>query len=264
MMDQPETRNASASVRRALTILDYLSAHMDEGGLTLAGLARGTQIHKSTLLRLLDALHEFNLVEKDPVTEHYRLGLKVLQLASSYLDNMELRSVAAPFLQQLMVASGETVHLAVMEDYQAVYIDKVEGPGNVRLVSRIGGHNPLYCTAMGKALLASLPETIFDEVVRRGLAPHTNNTLATRQTLQEDLTRICSRGYSIDNEENELGVRCVGAALFDHKGYPIAAISVSGPTMRVTWDHVDQLGQLVKQTAEKISQHLGYPSQTRT
>lgn len=257
-MDLHEARNSSASVRRALSILDYLSAHAGEHGLRLASLARGTQINKSTLLRLLDTLREFGLVAKDPETERYRLGLKPLQWASACLDSMQLHSVATPYLRQLMEASGETAHLVVVDDYQIVYVDKVECPSSIRLVSHIGGRNPLYCTATGKAFLASLSEAIFDEVVRRGLTPRTRNTLTTPEALREDLTRIRSRGYAIDNEENEPGVRCVGAVLFDHTGHPVAAISVSGPITRITPDRFGELGQLVKHMAEEISRHLGY------
>lgn len=257
-MGLPQTRNSSASVRRALSILDYLSTHADERGLTLAKLAQGTQINKSTLLRLLAALGEFGLVTKASETERYRLGVKVLQWSSAYLANMQLSTVAAPYLRQLMEASGETAHLAEVDDYQIVYLDKVESLRSMRLVSRIGGHNPLYCTAAGKALLASLPAAVFNEVVRRGLTPRAGNTLTTPEALQEDLARIRSRGYAIDNEENEPGVRCLGAAIFNHSGSPVAAISVSGPITRLTPDRFDELGQLVKHMAEEISRHLGH------
>ncbi len=257
-MDMHESRNSSASVRRALSILDYLSTHAGEHGLTLASLARGTQINKSTLLRLLDALREFGLVVKDPEMERYRLGLKPLQWASACLDSMQLRSFAVPYLRHLMEASGETAHLVIYDDYQIVYVDKVECPSSIRLVSRIGGRNPLYCTAAGKAFLASLPEVIFDEVVRRGLTRRAYNTMTTPEALREDLIRIRSCGYAIDNEENELGVRCVGAVIFDHTGYPVAAISVSGPITRITPDRFDDLGQVVKHMAENISRQLGH------
>ena len=257
-MEGQEARNNSSSVRRALSILDYLSDHAEGRGLTLADLARGLDMNKSTLLRLLSPLRDYGLVDQDPETERYRLGLRTLHWAQACLASLQLRSVAVPLLQALMEASRETVHLVVWDHGEVVYVDKVESPNTIRMFSRVGVRMPAYCTAVGKAFLAHLPEAAFDEVVARGLAPRTTNTLTTPEALRQDLERIRVRGYSIDNVENEPEVRCVGAPVFDHAGRVVAAMSVSGPTSRVTLDRVEELGRLVKRTAEGVSERLGY------
>lgn len=254
----PQERNNSSSVRRALSIVDYLGQHGDARGLTLAELARGVAMNKSTVLRLLAPLRDFGLVELDGQTERYRVGLKALQWAQSYLSGLQLRNAAAPYLHDLMEASRETVHLVVYDHGEVVYIDKVESPNTIRMFSRIGGRMPAYCTAVGKAFLAHLPESALDEVVAKGLTARTPNTITSPEALRLDLERVRVRGYSIDDVENEPEVRCVGAPIFDHSARVVAALSVSGPTTRVTPDRVEELGRLVKRAAEGISERLGF------
>lgn len=251
-------RNASASVRRALSILDFFGDRTDTRDISLADLARGTGINKSTLLRLLAPLREYGLIDQDAETERYRLGVKTLYLAQACLNSLQLRTIAAPFLYELMEASRETIHMVVYDRGQVVYVDKVESPNTIRMYSRIGGRMPAYCTSVGKAFLAYLPESALDEVVARGLTARTANTLTTVEALRQDFEEIRRRGYSIDDVENEPDVRCVGALIFDSFGRPVAAISISGPTIRVTPERVPELGRLVKRTAEQISQRLGF------
>lgn len=257
-MEGQEARNNSSSVRRALSILDYLSDHAEGRGLALADLARGLDMNKSTLLRLLAPLREYGLVEQDTETERYRLGLRTLHWAQAFLAGIQLRSVAAPLLQELMEASHETVHLVVYDHGDVVYVDKVESPNTIRMFSRVGVRMPAYCTSVGKAFLAHLPQTALDEVLARGLAPRTPNTLTTPEALRQDLERIRARGYSVDDVENEPEVRCVGAPIFDHAGRVVAAVSISGPTSRVTPDRVEELGRMVQRTAEGVSERLGF------
>lgn len=257
-MEPQEQRNNSSSVRRALSIVDYLGEHQDLRGLSLAELARGVSMNKSTVLRLLAPLRDFGLVELDADTERYRVGLKALQWGQACLSGLQLRSIAAPHLHDLMEASRETVHLVIYDHAEVVYVDKVESPNTIRMFSRIGLRMPAYCTAVGKAFLAYLPEPAFEEVVARGLAPRTPNTLASPEALRQDLERVRVRGYSVDDVENEPEVRCVGAPVFDHSARVVAALSVSGPASRVTPERIEELGRLVKRAAEEISERLGF------
>jgi DNA-binding IclR family transcriptional regulator len=257
-LDLPDVRNASLSVRRALTIVDYLSEHATPAGLTLTELADGLAMNKSTLLRLLAVLQEFDLIERDARGECYRLGLRPLHWAEACLASMQIRRIAAPFLLDLMETTRETIHLVTYENGRVVYIDKVDSPHTLRIVSRVGMHMPAYSTAVGKALLAYLPTAAFDEVVTRGLAPRTPRTLTSPQTLQRELEVVRQRGYALDDEENELEVRCAAAPVFDHLGNATAAVSISGPIHRVSLERLGQLGLQARQTAEQISARLGF------
>lgn len=238
--------------------MDYLSEHAEERGVSFAELSRGTEMNKSTLLRLLAPLQDFALVEQDPLSDRYRVGVKSLQWAEACIAGLRLRHIAAPFLRELMEASHETVHLVVYDHGHVVYIDKVESSNTIRMFSRIGSRMPAYCTAVGKSFLAYLPESAFEDAVTQGLAQRTDNTLTTPEALRDDLERIRLRGYAVDDEENEAGVRCIGAPIFDHSARVAAALSVSGPTSRITPEQVEHLGRLVKGVSEQISEHLGF------
>ncbi len=257
-MKVAEGRNTSQSARRTLSILDYLSTHAGSQGLSLAELAHGMTMNKSTLLRLLATLQDFDLVEKDQKDETYRLGLKTLQLAEACLSSMYLRKIVSPFLIEAMEATRETAHLVVYDSGDVVYIDKIDSPNMIRVVSSVGMHMPAHSTAVGKALLAYLPPSAFEEVLAKGLHSRTSNTLTDAQALQHELAKIRSQGYAFDDEENEPEVRCIAAPLFDYSSHSVAAISISGPTSRITPERVEHLGILVKEIAERVSERLGF------
>ncbi|MGI8637229.1 MAG: IclR family transcriptional regulator, partial [Segetibacter sp.] len=147
-------RNNSQTVRRALMILDYIGEHGAGHGCSLMELSRGVSLNKSTVLRLLEPLMESRLVEKNQQKAWYQLGVRTAFLGSLYLDSLDIRTVAAPMLRQLVNASGETVHLVFYRHPDIVYIDKLDSPNTVRMASRIGMSMPAYCTAAGKAFLA--------------------------------------------------------------------------------------------------------------
>jgi DNA-binding IclR family transcriptional regulator len=254
----PEGRNLSLSVRRVLNILDYLSDHEGTRGCTLTEISTGLDMNKSTLFSLLRTLQEYDVVDKDLETDRYKLGLRTLYWAEACLSDIQLRKIASPFLHKLMSKVSETVHLVVYDKGEVVYIDKVESPHAIRMVSRIGSHMPAYSTAVGKAFLANLPEENVREAIDRGLHPRTVNTITTQEALFQHLEEVRRLGYAVDNEENEPQVRCIAAPIFDHTSQVIAAISISGPTIRVTTDKIEQLGQEVKSTAFSISKQLGY------
>ncbi|MFI6906475.1 IclR family transcriptional regulator [Nonomuraea sp. NPDC050394] len=243
-------RNQSASLRRALLVLDHVRAH---SGLTLTQLAEAVGLSKSTVLRLATPLIEARLLERDRKTGAYRLGHGTLQLGQAYLATLDLRAVAAEESHRLVAEVRETVHLVVYDPPHVVYIDKVENQATVRMASRIGSRGPLHSTAVGKAILAWQP----DSAIPDDLPAMTKHTITDHERLRRELTRVRQRGYSVDDRENEPEVRCVGAPIFNHTDTVSAAISVSGLTSRITAARVRELGPMVAEAAARISRKLG-------
>jgi DNA-binding IclR family transcriptional regulator len=256
--DQVSLRNSSASLRRALTILNHLGDDsVPRDGATLGGIAQALGMNKSTALRLIAPLCDFGFVQQDE-SRRYRLGPQTAYLGRAYEERLHIPSVAHSVLHQLMVASGETIHLAVVNGPWVVYIDKVEAIQPVRMASRIGSRQPAYSTGCGKAYLAYDAATL-EDTIRAGLAVRTAQTLTTPAALRADLEVTRGRGYSIDDVENEEDIRCVGAAIFDHRGKVAAALSISGLSSRVTRARVPELGLLAMQAADEVSRRLGAP-----
>ncbi|MBG0832861.1 IclR family transcriptional regulator [Planomonospora sp. ID67723] len=251
-------RNQSASLRRALAVLEYVRDHAGAGqGLSLSRLAEALGLSKSTVLRLTVPLVEARLLERDRRSGAYRLGHGTLRLGQAYLSTLDLRSVAAEETRELMREVRETVHLVVYEPPYVVYIDKVEDESKVRMASRVGSRGRLYCTAVGKAILAWQPEAVVAETVAAGMPALTRHTITDPVRLRTELARIRQRGYAVDDRENEPEVRCVAAPIFGHDDSVSSALSVSGLTSRITAARVRDLGPLVARAALRISRKLG-------
>ncbi|HTC94131.1 MAG TPA: IclR family transcriptional regulator [Terriglobales bacterium] len=242
---------------RALSILEALS--QDGPDLTLAQMSESLGLHKSTAHRLIMVLGRNKLVEKNSQTGKYRLGLKLFELGTRAVSQLDLRERARPFLERVVLETGETVHLCIYDDGEVVYLDKVEPRRSVRLASSVGRRNPAYCTAMGKAIMAYLPENQVEIAVQKhGLRPFTRKTIGTMAELKSELVKIRETGYAIDNEENEEGVCCVGSVVRDFSGDTIAAISVSGPTFRVGAEKISVLAKSIISAADGLSKELGF------
>ncbi|GAB3499731.1 IclR family transcriptional regulator [Nocardiopsis coralliicola] len=256
--DAPQRRNASVSVRRALAILEAVRDRPAEaGGSTLTGLSAQVGVSKSTVLRLSAPLLESGLLTRDRRSGRFRLGPAALALWQSYLDQMDLRSVAADHLRALMRTTGHTCHLVLLDGHDVVYADKVENTTTVRMASRIGSRRPAYRTAVGKAILAFSPPDLVQDVVAAGLEPATARTVTDPDAFVAELRRTRERGYAIDDRENEPEVRCVAAPVFDHNRDPVAAISVSSLASRLPAARVRDLGPLVAAAAAHVSDALG-------
>lgn len=247
------------SLRRAIEILLLLGSEgKTEWGVTDIGRELG--LPKSTVHRLLSTLEAYGLVEQNPETALYRLGLRLFELGSVVLKNMNLRRIALPIIQELSARCGETVHLGVLSDWEVLSIEEAESPLTLKATVYIGKRAPLHCTAVGKALLAFLKENELEAIIAaKGLKKYTENTITDPALLKEHLSQIRARGFAVDNEEHELGVRCVGAPVFDHEGKVVASISASGPSFRITEDRVNELALEVIAAAQRISGALGYP-----
>jgi DNA-binding IclR family transcriptional regulator len=250
-------RNRSGSLRRALSLLEALIEPSADGrGLLLTELAEITGVNKATLLRLSEPLIEAGLVARD-AKGRFALGVGALRLGEAYLAGVDLRSVARPILEELVADTGETAHLVVFDEPYVVYLDKVDSPSAVRMHSRVGGRMPLYCTAAGKAMLAWLPPDVVDRVLELPTPPRTEHTLTSATAVRADLEVVRSRGWSLDDVENEAEIRCVGAAVFGRLGEVVAACSLSGPDLRITAERARELGPRVRAAADAIGRRLG-------
>jgi DNA-binding IclR family transcriptional regulator len=241
---------------RALALLEALSHHGPD--LTLVQLSELLKLHKSTAHRLIMVLERHRVIEKNSNTGKYRLGLKLFELGTKAIGQLDLRERARPFLERAVLDTGETVHLCVYDDGEVVYLDKVEPTRSVRLTSSVGRRNPAYCTAVGKAVLAFLPETQVEMAIQKhGFRQLTRKTISNMIELKGELAKVRELGYALDNEENEEGVCCVGAPVWSFGDRPIAAISVSGPTFRMTPEKVPVVAQCVLAIANSLSRQLG-------
>ncbi len=245
------------SVSRALDILEALMASEEVG---LVELAQRVELLPSTTHRLLATLVQRGYVFQNPDTGRYLLSYKVLELAShAQRRTSRIRTVARPYLERIRKVSGETTNLVLLDDDHIIYIDQLEGVRAVRMFMEAGRRVPAHTTAAGKALMAFRPE---DQVplLRQGgpFQKFTPQTITRPEDLREELARVRRRGYAIDNEEHEEGVSCVAAAILDHAGTATAAISVSGPTVRLRSIGFSELGELLSSEARDCSAELGY------
>lgn len=247
---------------RAVAILQVLADAPTE--LAPADLALRLRLHKSTIHRLLMVLERHRIIRKNPANGKYALGLKLFELGSRAAKGQSLRDHAQPFLARLVRETGETAHIAVLDDGDMVSIANVEGPRTLRMPSTVGRRTPAHCSAVGKAVLAFLPQSTLDELIaRRPLITLTARTLATTGALAAELRRIRVRGYAIDDEEIEKGLRCVGAPVHDYTGRVVGAVSIAGPTFRMTKKKIPALAGSVLAVAGDLSVELGYRAHNR-
>lgn len=260
----PTTRRYRIKVlEKALAVLDLFTDA--PGELTLTQIGQRLRLSKPTTFRIVNVLEEADYLERAPGAQGYRLGLKLHRLGLLVESTTALQKLSHPFLQALAEKCDETVHLTVLNKGEALYLDKIEGKHSVRVVSRIGMRLPAHCSGVGKALLAHLPEEEVEAIVQeRGLPGLTPSTITERGALAEELARIRARGYAIDNEEIELGLKCVAAPIRDATGRVVAAVSISGPKFRFEDGELEKFVSLVLRTSERISTALrhGAPAAT--
>jgi DNA-binding IclR family transcriptional regulator len=250
------------SIDRVVALLDMLSE--SDVPLSLAEICTRMGLHKSTAHRSLIVLERTSMIERTPEGK-FRLGIKLYELGNRAIEQIDLRERVQPFFRRLAMEIGETVHLSVLQKTRVVYLDKVEPNRRVCMTSKTGTSNPVYCTAMGKAMLAFLPEDMREEVLCKiKFTRFTTKTLCTRESLLKSLDRVRRRGFAIDDEEIEVGVRCVGAPIFDSNRHPIAAVSVSGPASRITVQSVPAIAERLIRCCNEISRTLGIHDKRRS
>jgi IclR family KDG regulon transcriptional repressor len=253
----PERSSTIRSVLHALKTFDYLESCGDGAGVTEIGQALG--VHKSTASRLLATMESRGYVARNNVTGKYSLGMRIVELSRTKLDQLDLRTQARPFLEELVKKTEETAHLAVMDHGSIVYLDKVDTPHNLIMRSRIGYRISAHCTALGKAILAALPDDRIDVILKEEeFLRFTPNTITDPLAFKEHLNRVRIQGFAVDDEEHEEGIRCAAAIIREHTGRVAGAISVSGPTIRVSRQRVEEIGVLVVDVCRRLSESLGY------
>lgn len=245
------------SIDRAFTIIELLADHNE--GLGITEISNGVGLHKSTVHRLLVTLIHKGYVMQDMDTNKYRLTLRLFELGSKRVENADILNVSKTYTKSLMESVNEIVHLVIVDSNEIVYIDKVEADNTIRMTSNIGRRNPLYCTSVGKAILAFMSDEEVEEIWNNSeIKKFTDHTITDLSELKSELKKIKEDGYSVDDEENEIGVRCVGAPVFNRSGKIEGAISISGPAIRVTKEKVGEIGREVIKYADMISKELGY------
>lgn len=242
---------------RALAILDVLAAR--PAGCSLGEASAQVGLHKSTVHRLMMVLERHRLVDKSAESGRYRLGLKLFEYGSRAASATDVREHSRPYLNMLMRDTDETVHLCILDNGEVLYVEKMEPQRSVRMASSVGRRMPAHCTSVGKAMLALLPEEEVEALIRPlGMRALTKHTLTSMAALKAELRTTRTRGYAIDDEENEPGVRCIGAAVRDYTGRPVAAMSISAPAFRLTRDAMPGVAKLVMKAAAALSAELGY------
>ncbi|MBT2689757.1 IclR family transcriptional regulator [Bacillus sp. ISL-47] len=254
-----ERENMVKSVSRALDIITLVS--MKKGGLGVTEIAKQIDINKSSVYRILSTLVQYGYIEQDGETGKYKLGYKFLEISSKLLESIDLRAEARPFLQELENETNEVIHLVVYDQGEVVYIEKLEGNETLRMHSKVGKRAPMHCTSVGKAILAHLPSSVVVDILeRKGMPVHTDKTITDKEEFLKELSQVRQKGYALDLEENEYGITCVAVPIFDHLGKVIAAVSISGPTMRMTDDRMKTLKSIMVKTGKDISARLGHVS----
>jgi len=244
------------SVQRCLRLLGLFSQAPD--GLSATEVTRLSGLPVSTVHRFLVNLEEAGFLDCG-VSGKYHLGIACFSIGQAALGQLDIRRLSLPYLQALNQHTRETIHLTVRQGATAVYVEKLDSPEHLRIFSRIGALVPLYCTAVGKVLLAYMPPEERDEILRQ-MEPRrlTPNTIASRQELEQHLHRVRKVGHAFDLEEHEPHIRCVAAPIWDHAGAVNASLSLTAPAVRMAVPRLRQLAPLIQEAGLRISRDLGY------
>lgn len=243
------------SVEKAIVILNCFINHHELGP---AAIAKLTGMPRSMVYRFLISLEEGGLISRTSRGQ-YKLGINLVKFGQLVLERTDLRSIAHPYLEELSITTQEIVHLGMLNERCAiVYIDKIDTPQPVRIHSSIGRECPLYCTGIGKAYAAFRREDEWEEIIPSYLKQHTPNTITDRERLWKEFRQIRVLGYALDEEEHEVGIRCIGVPVFDSQGQVTGSISIASPVSRVTREKITQIIPLIKSVGGKISYDMGY------
>lgn len=251
----PAEANSVQSLDRALRILAIVA---EGSGLSLTEIAEASGLAASTAYRMLTTLENHGMVEFDKTDQLWSIGVGTYRMGAAFLRRRKLVDRARIVMQELMEKTGETANLGVAEDDCVVFVSQVETHQTIRAFFRPGTRTAFHASGIGKAVLAHLDEARVAMIARKaGLEVFTEKTLATLPALMDDLAAIKSRGWSVDDEERNMGMRCVAAAIFNEFGEPIGGVSVSGPTVRVTPERAARIGPMVHEAAAQITAMIG-------
>ncbi|MEN8905727.1 MAG: IclR family transcriptional regulator [Clostridiales bacterium] len=249
-------QNGTQVLDRTFDILEIIAG--EKNGLSLSDITNSMNLSKSTVHRILSTLCNRGFTEKT-FDKKYKLGLKMLEFSSTYLNDIELKIEARSFIWDLTKKMGMPVHLAIRENMDVVYIDKVDVKNNIRIYSQIGKRVPVYCTALGKTLLGDMPKSellpIFHNIK---FYQYTEKTVINEMELLIQVETAKFNGWSLDDEEHELGIRCIAAPIYDYRGCIIAAISISGTNYMLKKEDDFKNGNYIAKVALDISKRIGY------
>jgi IclR family KDG regulon transcriptional repressor len=250
-------RKVIASVQHALDILNLFDgSHAELGNNEIAKMLN---MDPGTAAGLVYTLKLNNYLDQNPDNRKYRLGMKLAERAAVLLDQIDLRKISTPYLEELRQWSGESINLAIRDHNEVVYIERLFGHHSLGIRSELGKRARLHSTALGKAILANMnPEETQTILTGYEFIPVTPKTITNLKDFLEELERVRKTGYAIDEEENELGGRCLAAPIFNNDGLPVAAVSISVPIQRLPREKIIEFGTRIKETALDISRNLGY------
>ena len=252
----PRAKSRLSSVTTAIHLMKAFSEHDAELG--ISALSKRLGVSKSTVHRLATTLKAEGLLEQNPETEHYRLGIALFTLGALVRRRMDISSEAKPLLLELRRLTNENVHLAILDNGQAVYIHDLVSTQAVRLRPHLGLSKPACCSAEGLAILAFKDDATIDQVLAGDLPQRTPRTIADPVQIRQRLRRIAAQGYAIEDEESEIGMRCLAAPVRSADGDVVAAVGVAGPSQRLSRTAIASFAPRVISTADMISQRLGY------
>jgi DNA-binding IclR family transcriptional regulator len=253
--EQQPSRTGSQTVQRALEVLDKLA---EMGPMRLSEVAKTMGLNITTASRLLSELERHRYVMRESDTNRYRLGYKILQMASSVQEQMHLPDLARPVLQHLVQATGETATVNVINEDQAIIVARYECSRPLRIVAPIGTRGPLYCTAAGKVLLAFQPTEQIERILALGMPRRTGQTITTPAEMTVELEQIREQGYAVDRGEREEGLIGISGPVRDSRGRIIASCGISGSAMRMRPDIIPVLAASVSASAARLSALLGW------
>ena len=250
--------NNNLSTNKVLAIMEILASSQEP--MRLIDIATNLKYNTSTTLRFLNSLEQNGYVYKDTRTLRYQMTYKICNLAYQISSHSDLIKIASAPLRLLSHSLKECVCLAICQDYSVIFVSVADAPEQIlKTTQRVGALAPMHCTGVGKILLSEFSPSDLDELIRaKGLEPFTANTITTKAALSQELELIRRRGYSYDNEEFEIGARCVAFPVRNHSGRIIAAMSVTGPSSRLTDAFIDSNFRLISDTVNSISYQLGY------
>jgi len=256
-MDENISKNPIQSAERIFQVLETLA---QMGPIGLMDLSNHLGLHKSTTHRLLTSLICMGYARQDEDTQKYMLSYKIVGLSGQLLDKIDILPIAHSYMKQLAEQSQETVHLVQRNENDIIYIDKVESKvSSIRMVSQIGMIHPMYCSGVGKAILSTLSIEEVTKIWNASLIEKkTENTVVTLEELLKVLEIVRERGYALDDEENEMGVRCIAACIYDYRGKAKYAFSISAPVSRMSDERIKELSSYVLQVKNDLSLALGY------
>ena len=256
------SESPSVAVERALTMLEIVAQASD--GLSNAEISRKLNIPKSSASYILRTLEHQGYLGRDAESGKYRVGLKILSLSRGALGGLDVRGVALPIMRRLMQQTGLTCHLAILDGAEAVYIEKVEPEGFIRMDTWVGRRMRVHATSVGKAIVAHIPQDQLEAILNKaGMEKRTPKTITSLPRLLKELEKVRFEGYAIDDEENNLGARCVAAAIFDERGSILASLGLSGTTQQVSPQTMPRILEALKDAARHISMGMGYRAPRR-